>query len=628
MKTIVIANFPRFSGEVFLPYLWASAKTYYELNGKFNDEWQWHPCYLDCYSTDHTETIKREVLKANPDVFAISLYVWNYKLAHDIAKWVKETFPDCVIISGGPHQYFKHDMSWFKKHWYLDASLPGDCYGELFFQELLDNYNNGQVDWSMVTDARYPTKKGKNISISKNTMSRDDKKLFQFNFSALSIQLEPLKDFLIYQKDHFPKSISACILETTRGCPYGCTYCDWGGGVGTTVIKKSIDNVYLDIDAAVQFNLSFLYIADANFGIFGERDVEIINYIVKCKIEMDQHFTIGYGGFAKTENRLDYIKEIIKVDVDNNLSVTRELKLSLQTLDEQILKNIDRVNINLDKQLEVFKPLAKDNQMPLYVEMIMGLPGIDLEKYYHELDILGKHNLSVQWFEWILLPETPAYAYEYRNKYGLEVITKNNGWFSIEENSSMREVVIGGMSFSKDEYLQMILSNSLYHLLVKGGFYTNAMEYILSTTSLGHGDIIRCIYDRFFMRSEYCHNVLDRWHLIITDPDVPCTFDIKGNMVYGNLYFIALAFADQQFVGQLVSWLQEEFKIPQKIINKDRFITINSLNFGSARWQGAYRYSFQRPAMSQNVYSVINMFLNHIDTNAVFLAEKKLLGII
>ena len=114
----------------------------YEKYGARVNEWQWVPCYADVYSAEYEEKIYEILEKNPPDVFAISLYVWNYSLAHKIAAWVRNTFPQCIIISGGPHQYFKHDLNWFKEHWYLDASSPGDCYGELCFKEILDNYDD------------------------------------------------------------------------------------------------------------------------------------------------------------------------------------------------------------------------------------------------------------------------------------------------------------------------------------------------------------------------------------------------------------------------------------------------------------------------------------------------------
>jgi putative methyltransferase len=633
-KTIVICNFPRFSGEIWLPYLWASAKTYYEKYGKRTDEWSWHPCYVDVYSSEYKDNIKEILLAAKPDIFAISLYVWNYTLAYEMALWVKEQFPKCIIISGGPHQYFKHDINWFKEHWYLDASLPGDCYGELCFSEILDNYDNitQSINWDTVTDIVYPSA-AKNIKVSKLSMAKADKKKFQYDWSALHSQHTQLIDFIDYQREKFPKSILLSVIETTRGCPYGCTYCDWGGGTATTVIKKSIENVKLDIDAVAQFDLTFLYFADANFGIFGDRDIGIIEYLVKRKKETGQMFKIGYGGFAKTENKLGVIRDILRIDFDNSLSLTKELKLSMQTLDDTVLHNIDRKNISLEKQLEVFEPLARDKQMPVYVEMIMGLPGITLDKYYYELNVLGQHNLSVQWFEWILLPETPAYATAYRTTYGIQTIVKNKGWAVVEEDSE-REVVVGCSSFSKNDYLQMQLSNSLYHLIIQGGFYKESIQWILTTHNIGHGDLIRNIYENYFLInincSKYKNQVMQRWESILTDNNIPCTFDIDNENIYGGWYFVALAFLNANFVQNLIEWLQSTYNIPTHIVTSNSQVNIHADNFGKIKLSGASIINYKKPGgfQTNSVHSMIGLFINHVDTGKVFRGKKKLFGLI
>jgi hypothetical protein len=627
-KNVVICNFPRFSGEIWLPYFWSSAKTYYEKHGQRISEWNWIPCYTDVYSSEHKEEIKKLLLKAQPDVFAISLYVWNYTISYEIAEWVRATWPECIIISGGPHQYFKHDLNWFKEHPYLDASHHGDCYGELCLTQILDNYDNNTktVNWNLVSDVEYPTK-GRNIKSSKLSLSHQDKKKFDYDWGPLYSQFEFLQDFIKYQHDKFPGSMLLCVLETTRGCPYGCTYCDWGGGTATTVIKKSLDTVKLDIDAASQFNLTFLYMADANFGIFGERDISIIKYLVKRKKETGQMFKIGYGGFAKTENRLDAIKEILRVDIDNELSLTKELKLSLQSLDQQVLDNIDRQNVGLEQQLAVFEPLARDKQMPLYVEMIMGLPGINLDKYYYELDVLGSHDLSVQWFEWILLPETPAFAHGYRNKYGIQTITKKKGW-AVKEEDSRREVVVGGNEFTSRDYMQMLLSNSLYHLIIQGGFFKDSINWIV-TNGTKHGKLVRDIYENFFLNSEYAKQVQERWHQICTNEDIWCNFEVDNQQIYGGWYFVALAYLKPDFVTTLINWLQDKYFVPSNLVESDTELNISINNYSTKKYRKWYVYDYRKFGgfQSNSIQSIIGLFINHVDTGYVFRGRKTVLGI-
>ena len=99
-KNIVVYSPSRFSNEVWLPVLWAQAKTYYERNGKNTDQWNWAPCTADIYSDDLNK-VKITLGHIEPDVFAVSLYVWNYNIGHKIAQWVKQQWPKCRGIQSG-----------------------------------------------------------------------------------------------------------------------------------------------------------------------------------------------------------------------------------------------------------------------------------------------------------------------------------------------------------------------------------------------------------------------------------------------------------------------------------------------------------------------------------------------
>jgi putative methyltransferase len=639
-KTIVVCNFPRFVDTLWMPILWTQAKTYYERNGDKVDEWYWHPSYFDIYSVEYIDEIKSLLLEAKPDVFAISLYVWNYSLSHQVAEWVKTQFPKCLIISGGPHQYFKHDQEWFKKHWYLDASLPGECYGELAFKEILDNYDDdGVVDWTKVTDIRYPKGKTRRIATSPLSMARSYKKSYDYDWAASEAQLEGLKLFADYKNKVFPKSHLLAMIETTRGCPYGCTYCDWGGGTSTTVIKKDLETVKRDVDALANFHLQLVYICDANFGVFGDRDVNIIKYIASKRMISGYDFQVLYGGFAKTENKLEYIRQIVEFDVDHKLSHTDEIKLSLQTIDPEILKNIDRVNIPLDKQLEVYKPIAANNRIPFYVEIIMGLPGMTLDKFYYECDVFGENNLSMMWFHWVLMPETPAYDRSYKDKFGLRSIVKTNGWQQGEATSHY-EVVVEAKSYTNRDYLQMLLSTSMYNLIVQGGYYKNTLDWVVKNHNLGIGGIMRDMYDNFYMQSSHCRQwreqLFAEWDNILIDQDQPCVFTIDGKEVFGGWYFIAIAFLyHDQFTTNLMNWLQNKYDIPQHIINSDTELTIHNGNFDTTMRNGIVVTDFRKKITRNksftggNLESVIDfLYRLYRDSGNISRAKKRLFGLI
>jgi radical SAM superfamily enzyme YgiQ (UPF0313 family) len=626
-KTIIIVNFPRFSDYIWLPVLWSSAKTYYEKNGQKCDQWRWFPCDLDMYDQEHFDKITATITTAKPDIFAMSLYVWNYKLSHRVAEWVKINFPKCLIISGGPHQYFKHDINWFKKHWYIDASLPGDCYGEISIKEILDNYTDGQVDWDQVTDIRYPLSKNKSVAASRKTMTKIEKKYYDYDYAPYAEQTDSLKNFVEKLSEFSPRAATMALLETTRGCPYGCTYCDWGGGINTTVIKRSLENVKRDIDVLKTFYVQ-LYIGDANFGIFEERDIAIIRHLVDRPFWSRQRFKIMYGGFAKTENRLATIKKIIELDVKAGLSYQKEIKISMQTLDAQVLKNIDRKNISLDKQLAVLAPIAKNNKLPMYVELILGLPGMTLEKFYNELDILGSQKLSVQFYEWILLPESPAYANAYREKFGIKTVVKHNGWI-LRESSSDATIVVGADSFTTDDYLQMLLSASLYTLLVQGGLFSHCVEKI-SNKKIGIGQLIKCILEEFYMKElhQQASHLKKDWQAILQDSELPCQVKVGNDSVYIGWYFVALAFYDIDFINKLIKFLQEKFQLDNKVVYLDKELIINHTNFNQKYFKFPYLYDFTKENKRQNNFEYfLNLFYNFIDSGKVFTGRKKLFAV-
>ncbi len=624
-KTIVLANFPRFSNQIWLPTLWTSAKTYYERNGKNVDDWNWFPCYLDLYSEEYFDQITKILYEIQPQIFAISLYVWNYKLSHRVAQWVKKNISGCLVISGGPHQYFKHDSNWFQKNWYIDASLPGDSYGEIALKEILDNYENGKVEWDQVTDIRYPSGKKRFTVASTKVMPTKAKKSYDYDYAPYAEQQDFLKDFVDRQQQVFPKAVLGCVIETTRGCPYACTYCDWGGGTNTVVIKKSLENVKKDIDVLRYFALDFLYLGDANFGIFEQRDIDIIKYLAYRPFWSKQRFKIGYGGFAKTENRLETIKRIVEIDVKSNLSQQKEIKISLQTLDSEVLKNIDRKNISLDKQLEALEPIAKDNKLPIYAEIILGLPGMTLEKFYTELDILGANKLSLQFFEWILLPETPAYSREYREKFGLIAVDKLNGWTSFEAHSHA-SIVVGAKSFSTDDYLQMLLSASLYRLIIQGGFYKNTINCILQQ-NVKLSELIKLIVVTFFPNTMFrFHKELqDKWHKILTDKELTCEINVGECETYIGWYFVAMAYYEPlEFTTKLIEFLKKEFSIPDYVIDKDREVEINVYNWGTKKFRLPWVINYKK-GKPKTFDFFLGVFQQFEDSGKILQAKKTFL---
>ena len=626
-KNIVVYNPARFNGEAWLPVLWAQARTFCQKNSQQSANWNWVNCTADLWGEDFDRTC--EIIAQNPpDIFAASLYVWNYQIVHRIAQWVKSTWPHCLVITGGPHQYFKHDDSWFRQNTWIDASLPGECYGELCFAQILDNIaEDNSIDWNTVSDVVYPHGRARlKKSSTKVNHSRRD---FDYSWSAMHSQFDYLQQFAAYAAQNFPQGRVLSIIETTRGCPYGCTYCDWGGGINTSVLQKPEQYVRQDIDALCKLDLDYVYFADANLGMFGVRDVENVKYLAQQRFENNSKFTVGYGGFAKTENRLSYIRQILEIDIRNQLSTLGEIKISMQSLDDDVLKQINRKNVSLDSQIETLQSLSDIKKLPIYVEMIYGLPGMTTQKFYHELDELGRRNLSVQWYPWILLPEAPAYSRQYRADKQLQTVIKTTGWSWVENSNSLNEIVVGAKSYTTDQYLEMLLASSLYRLFIQGGYLSAQFEYI-RMQGTGTGSMISEILHKFMPGTSWMQTAQTTWQeQVLVDPAKACYITVDGHEVYLGLYFSAVAFLNQHdFTNLLSDWLSQRYCIPGHLSQQDIQQAVTQFNIGCVSWRGLTRISHNRTRFKTDTVmeDVLLQFHQFENSGSILKAQSRWLG--
>ena len=62
--------------------------------------------------------------------------------------------------------------------------------------------------------------------------------------------------------------------ETNRGCPYSCSFCDWGSSTMSRIRAFDIERVRAEAEWIGRMRPAFVFVADANFGIL-PRDMEI-----------------------------------------------------------------------------------------------------------------------------------------------------------------------------------------------------------------------------------------------------------------------------------------------------------------------------------------------------------------
>ena len=604
---------------MYLPYFWATAKTYYEKYGERNNEYNWVNPFFNFYN--NIEEIKSYIRANPPAVFGISLYVWNHTVALQIAAWVREEFPDCLIISGGPHQYFKHELSWFVDNPFLDASLAGDEYGELTICDILNNHTvRNKFNWNDIHAVVYPNKNRQLILQSRKT---SPKRQFTWDFSPYFEQYKSLEMYKHEMLLYDPSYQSQGLLETTRGCPYGCTFCDWGGGTSTKVIAKDLKYVKQDIDCLGKLYLNGVFFCDANYGILKERDVEIMEYIAETKKGYNKFFSINYGGYAKTAHALPYIKRILEIEAENHLTKSLTYKLSLQTLDQETLDNIERTDVKFEEYLEIGEHLQRKYGYDAYAEIIAGLPGITPAKFYHEMSTFSNNNITMNFYDWYVLPETPSYRKEYRDRFKIKTVkklfgmndttNKYNGDFERES-----EIVVATYSYTEQDYKQMWLSYAWYRTFWTAGFLNDTIQQLHQHYGLSMGEFVNEFYNSFFtnpnMSGEFISDLNKNINSVFDgfiDPNNTLskfliTTDYIDNADPTRLIVFTVFLRLDHFKNELVNWVVTTWpKLSKKEIQDDIDTTITYNNYLSKK----------------------GLFLRYHYYNEVFAQETSLTGI-
>src|SRR5690606_4661443 len=72
------------------------------------------------------------------------------------------------------------------------------------------------------------------------------------------------------------------VVETNRGCPYGCTFCDWGSATLSRIRKFSMERVRAEMTWLATRQGAVWMLADANVGIL-PRDVDIATLLAELR---------------------------------------------------------------------------------------------------------------------------------------------------------------------------------------------------------------------------------------------------------------------------------------------------------------------------------------------------------
>ena len=337
-----------FSGQNYLPYSVALLQTYVEQKSARPERFLFLP---PLYKRIRIADAVAALLDA--DLVGFSTYVWNGRISLEIARRLKIAKPGIVIVFGGPHVPDQPE-AFLRANPQIDLAVHNE--GERTFLKLVEMFP--ARNWEELSGVSFVKSDGSFVRKPNVERVRDLDEI-------PSPFLDGAFDAIMAAN---PNESWIGLWETNRGCPFRCTFCDWGSATAGKVTKFGDERLFREVDWFAEKKIEYIFCCDANFGI-QKRDVDIANYVADVKKSTGYPVALSVQNTKNATERA-YLTQKILSDAGLNKGVA----LSMQSVDMTTLEAIKRDNISLGTYMELQRRFTRD-KVETYSDLILGLPG-------------------------------------------------------------------------------------------------------------------------------------------------------------------------------------------------------------------------------------------------------------
>ncbi len=357
------------------------------------------------------EEMLKEIYRKKADIIAFSCYIWNVEMIYELAKELKKVLPETKIWLGGPEVSYDAAQV-LEKHPEIDLVVRGE--GELTFKELCQYYGGGNIkDLADIPG----------ISYRKEDMIVD-------NISRMPMNMDDIP-FVYYDIERFKNKI--LYYETTRGCPFACSYCL--SSIGEKVRFRSLDLVKKELQFFLDQRVPQVKFVDRTFNCRRSHSTEIWNYLIKHDNgKTNFHFEIAAD--LLTDADIEIFKKMRPGLI--------QLEIGVQSTHNETIHEIRRV-MDLKKLADVVAKVKALGNIHQHLDLIAGLPYEDYEtfkKSFNDVFLMNPDQLQLGFLKVL----KGSYMHEKRNDYEIHYTDKApyevlfTKWISYDEILKLKEL--------------------------------------------------------------------------------------------------------------------------------------------------------------------------------------------
>jgi radical SAM superfamily enzyme YgiQ (UPF0313 family) len=333
------------------------------------------------------EALAGAIEEFDPEFIGASAYVWSFPTLLEACRLAKRSRPTRTVVFGGPSA--RPEMFALPQHARgasaVDAIVVGD--GEACIQELLLAADFGPGVMARIPGLALPTPQG-----WVETARRDHGSPDRFPSP--------------YQLGLMPSGVTGQI-ESFRGCPLSCSYCEWGD---TGVRPRNFGFEYLvrELQVLDGVDARGTWLVDPGLNL----NSRAFQSLSRAEAEVG---TLKRLGSFRCEIYPSHLKdEHLRFLEDTR---THYAGIGLQSFEPEVLKNVERP---FDEQRFVRVVGEVASIVPdTVVEVILGLPGDSPDTFRRTLEKVRRLPVAVRVFHCLVLPSAlmkrapPSFAIDF-----------------------------------------------------------------------------------------------------------------------------------------------------------------------------------------------------------------------
>lgn len=450
---------------------------------------------------NYVEDILQDLYEAKADIIIFSCYIWNISFVRELAAELKKVSPEVKIWAGGPEVSYAANK-FLMENPAFDLIMQGE--GEEVFSELIcltveekcrikDVYKQSESKkvLSGIVEKRYFIERKQAVKEEKDIEDKHfagEDNVYPTNYIDMSklqkLQGIAVRDFsgeaalgnaesnignktkiintgfatlmdmdtipFVYEDFHlFEHKI--LYYETSRGCPFCCSYCL--SSVDKTVRFRSLPIVKKELDAFLEAKVPQVKFVDRTFNCNRQRAIDIWSYLVEHDNGITNfHFEISSDLLGEEE--LELFAKMRPGLI--------QLEIGVQSTNGETVDAIHR-HMDLEKLFHYVDRVHALGNIHQHLDLIAGLPYENYERFGRSFDDLYAHEpdqLQLGFLKvlkgTVMEEEVKKYSILYRNQPPYEVL--GTKWLSYDEIILLKGV---------EELVELYYNSGQYTLTLK-----------------------------------------------------------------------------------------------------------------------------------------------------------------